>query len=84
MPRTPYEVRLETLCLARDILTDQRGGRTMTHKGEDGEEITVTDPPGIVTTEQVVREAEKLYAFIDPKSAEDDPPPHSQLPGVRN
>jgi hypothetical protein len=79
MPRTPYEVRLETLCLARDILTEQREATTTTVDTEGG--TTVTSTRGPVTSEEILEEAKKLYAFIDPKS---DEVGHSQLPGVRN
>lgn len=62
--RNAYEIRLETLCLARDILSDNRdtfsdGGSTVEMQAASG-----------YTVDDVITEAGKLYAFVAPPEHE--------------
>ena len=52
-PKTPYEIRLELLELARTVLQSQYDANT-------AHESKKTAP----TTEQIVAEAEKMNAFV--------------------
>lgn len=54
-PRTPYEIRLELLQLAFDVLSAKHAAIGV----ESGNNIT-TSP----TTEEVIVEAEKMNAFV--------------------
>ena len=80
MARTPYEVRLDTLCLAKDILSEnahaQRDNdRQMRDFIADGGQITSDDPDNPIplfddhafTVDEVVAQAKKLYEFIAPE-----------------
>ena len=61
MARNAYEIRYDTLCLARDILSEH--SHIMTDRIKDGG-VTVEVAPKPYTTEDVLKEAEKLYAFV--------------------
>jgi hypothetical protein len=70
--RNAYEIRLETLCLARDIVNDRyRAQRDAAGDTEGAQE------PEVPSVDGVLSEAEKLYAFI--AKGKD---PSSQLPGA--
>jgi uncharacterized protein YciI len=56
-PKTPYEIRLDLLELARDILQSQHDAKAVLTAGK-------TAP----TTEEVITEAEKMNAFISKAS----------------
>lgn len=65
MPRNAYEIRFDTLCLAKDILEHgQRIELEVAHEAAKGGEKTQFAAPAPITTEQVLAEAEKLYAFV--------------------
>jgi len=71
MARTPYEIRLDILCLARDILAD---------KAQAEREADQSKKPKarVVTTEDVLAEAEKLSHFVNGGTVQKAPA--SQLP----
>jgi hypothetical protein len=54
-PKTPYEIRLDLLQLAFDVLSAKHHAKGV----ENGNNVT-TSP----TTEEVIAEAEKMNAFI--------------------
>ena len=51
----PYITRLELLRLAKDIIT---------LRYQNKRDLKEKDEPAPITTEEVVKEAEKLYAFV--------------------
>lgn len=59
----PYEIRTHLLQLAKDILSEN------SHLAREFYEQTRTKPdlPMQYTVEQVIAEAEKLYAFVNKK-----------------
>jgi len=52
-PKTPYEIRLDLLGLARDVLQSQHDAKAVLTAGK-------TAP----TTEEIIAEAEKMNNFI--------------------
>lgn len=77
MSRNAFEIRIETLQLARDILSEQ-SHLAWDHAREAamGEKVKLK-PPKTITTDEVLAEAEKLYAFV----AKGKEAPASGLPG---
>ena len=67
MSKTAYEIRLDLLNLATSILTQQvESINSFKHlKASSGGRVKEIE--AMPTTEQVVKEAEKLKAFIDDK-----------------
>jgi reverse gyrase len=59
--KTPYEIRSNLLSLARDILSENM------HMQQEAAEAGKGEPPTPYTTEAVIKEAEKLYAFVSTK-----------------
>jgi hypothetical protein len=55
--KTPYEIRLELLQLAFEVLNTQHVVKGV-HEGTSGKQIT------FATTEEIIAEAEKLNGFI--------------------
>jgi hypothetical protein len=71
MSRNAYEIRLETLCLARDILSenlhvknDQAVKRA--ERKSTGVEVTEQEFDGWYTAEDVIEKAKVLYEFVAP------------------
>lgn len=79
--RTPYEVRLDTLCLARDILSENAHAQRDTDRevrkivAGGGEIVDVDDSSNhplpmiddhTYTVDDVIEHAKKLYEFIAP------------------
>ena len=63
-----YRIRFDLLQLARDILSEQQGfnWQLRDHKLAKGEDVPAEDPKPF-TTEDVLKEAEKLYEFVQKK-----------------
>ena len=63
-----YRIRFDLLELARDILSEQQSFyyQLRTEKLDKGEDIPDKDPKPF-TTEDVLKEAEKLYEFVQKK-----------------
>jgi hypothetical protein len=59
-PKTPYEIRLDLLQLAFDVLV-QKHQALAANKTHDPASMLVTSSP---STEEVIAEAEKMNAFI--------------------
>ena len=59
--KTPYEIRLELLQLAKDILIAQHNATAATKAENTKGDMFVTTSP---SSEDVVTEAEKLNAFV--------------------
>lgn len=69
MGRTPYEIRLEVLKLAKDVLelpVMQKREALVDeyHSNREGKTIDYPKLPALPTTEQIIAEAEKLNNFI--------------------
>jgi hypothetical protein len=65
MARNAYEIRLDTLSLARDILSENRHIQLDVWKEKKGDKPdTEAEPPPEYGVSDVLKEAEKLYAFI--------------------
>lgn len=83
MSRNAYEIRFDTLCLARDILSENRHLKieALTNlanlAGRPPQEVIAEAKLPHYTTEEVLAEAERLYAFVAPDQAA----PASKLPG---
>ena len=58
--KTPYEIRLDLLQLAFDILTAKHAAAAGAAVDKVGHNIVTTAP----TTEEVIAEAEKMNSFI--------------------
>lgn len=58
--KTPYEIRLELLQLAFNILVNKHAASAIANMRVTGSSQTSTSP----TTEEVVAEAEKMNTFI--------------------
>lgn len=59
--KTPYEIRLDLLTLASDILVRQREAKACI--GTAGEDVVVYP-----TSEEIIAEAEKLNVFVSQSS----------------
>jgi hypothetical protein len=55
----PYEIRADLLSLAKDVLMQNMHVRL-----EVNRQLNKVELPPLVTTEEIVAEAEKLYAFV--------------------
>jgi hypothetical protein len=64
MGKNAYEIRLDTLHLARDILSENRHIQLDVWKETKSDADSTKAPPEFDTSE-VLAEAEKLYAFIE-------------------
>lgn len=69
MGKTPYEIRLEILKLAKDVLElpvlQQREALVDEyHSNREGNAIDYPKLPTLPTTEQIIAEAEKFNDFI--------------------
>jgi hypothetical protein len=69
MGMTPYEVRLEVLKLAKDVLEvpvmqTREALIDEYHSNREGKIIDYPNLPKLPTTEQIIAEAEKLNDFI--------------------
>jgi ActR/RegA family two-component response regulator len=58
--KTPYEIRLELLQLAQDVLSKQHYARAL-GRAADRKDFPVATAP---TTEEIIVEAEKMNNFI--------------------
>jgi len=58
--KTPYEIRLDLLQLAFDILNAKHAAAAGEAVSRTGSHVVTTSP----TTEEVIAEAEKMNAFI--------------------
>ena len=66
MGRTAYEVRLETLCLAREILSENRRMVFQAFETPDITQASGQSPDMFLyTVEDVLAEAKKLSAFVN-------------------
>ena len=71
MSKTPYEIRLELLKLANEVLLNpvfnKRSALEMewSHKREHNPQEPFPKMPDFPTTESVIAEAEKLKAFVN-------------------
>ncbi len=59
--KTPYEIRLELLQLAQDVLSKQHYARAAANATDSDKTFPVTSAP---TTEEIIAEAEKMNNFI--------------------
>lgn len=59
--KTPYEIRLELLQLAQEILSDQHRANSAAAASATTEWV---QPTTAATTEQIIAEAEKMNSFI--------------------
>ena len=64
-PKTPYEIRLDLLQLAFDILTKKHEAAASAETYATGGSVLVKTSP---TSEEVIAEAEKMNAFISKAS----------------
>ncbi|MDB4278638.1 hypothetical protein N9917_03470 [Deltaproteobacteria bacterium] len=73
MARNAYEIRLDTLSLARDILSENRHIQLDVWKETKGDEsVDSTEPPPEYGVSDVLAEAEKLYDFIQKGKGDSD------------
>jgi len=62
----PYKIRADLLGLARDILSENLHIK-LDFAHEHSKKLTPSGPPKGYTVEEVIAEAEKLYAFVSRK-----------------
>lgn len=64
--KTPYEIRLDLINLARDQLNQRFYTQWETVKqNAELKKVAITEVPEFPNTQQILMEAEKLKAFVD-------------------
>lgn len=73
MTKTPFEVRLDLLAMAKDMLEIEYGTKSQIYmeqlKGNDGVAPINSELPSYYTTADVITKANELYSFVNDRSS---------------